>query len=204
MRVRTTEGELVLKRGFIKQNDIKKKISTAAIAGLAAKRNGQSAEELMDATAAHLLQRGYAEFAKRYEPYRRVSSGSGSTFRGRYLGKSGADYEIWFSNGKAGHLEVKSREGARIEISAVDDFQAAQLDRRVSWGQLAFVLVRLSGEWFLVPWALWRCDASGESYSRKSHNLEQLKEIGLSLSEVGGTLSLHAAFESYFNLKPIG
>lgn len=190
-----------MQRGFLKQNITKARPSAAAVAGLAAKRNGQSAEELIDNTAAVLLQRGFAEVCKRYEPYKRVSSGSGSTFRGCYLGKSGADYELWFSNGQAGHLEVKSREATRIEIGAVDDFQTAQLDRRVKWGQLAFVLVRLSGEWFLVPWSLWRCDAKGEAYKRKSHNREQLSEIGLSLSVVAGVLSLEAAFTEYFGLK---
>ena len=168
------------RRGFTKP---KTSMSPAALSGLAAKRNGQSAEEAIDNTAIKLLQENKAEINKRYEPYKRVSSGAGSVFRGVYLGVSGCDYEIWLPDGRAGMLEVKSREGARIEISAVDDRQSSQLQRRMEWGQLAFVVVRLSGDWFLVPWSKW------QRTDRKSHNLKQLQEIGTSLTLVDGCLS---------------
>lgn len=159
--------------------------------GLQAKRNGQSSEEVVDSTARQLLALGIAEINKRYEPYKRVSSSNGSTtFKGVYLGKSGCDYEVFLRDGRAGHMEVKSREGARIELSAVDPLQAAQLTRRVTWGQLAWVLVRLSGEWFIVPWARFIADDQGQPYARKSHNAEQLKQIGFALVEADGVLNL--------------
>lgn len=169
-----------------------KQWSKAAESGLAAKRNGQSAEEVVEKTAEYLAEQGLADLEKRYEPYKRVSRGSGSTFRGVYLGKSGCDYEIWLPDGRAGMLEVKSREGIRIETSAVDSKQAEQLSRRARWRQLAFVLVRLSSNWFLVPWSNWMHP------ERKSHNLEQLGQIGFKLSESNGILNLMEAVQ-YFS-----
>lgn len=175
-------------RSFIKSNT--RKASPASVAGLAAKRNGQAAEDILEHTAARLLHAGLAEINKRYEPYKRVSSGAGSTFRGCYLGKSGCDYEIHLMNGKSGHMEVKSREGERIDISAIDETQTAQLLRRLEWGQLALVLVRLQGSWYLVDFRRWLFDVQGKPYDRKSHNVKQLNEIGVLLDTIGSCLML--------------
>lgn len=169
-----------------------KQWSKAAEAGLAAKRNGQSAEEIVENTAEYLAEQGLADLEKRYEPYKRVSRGSGTTFRGVYLGKSGCDYALWLPDGRAGMIEVKSREGMRVETSAVDSKQAEQLGRRSRWGQLAFVLVRLSSNWFLVPWSNWLHE------DRKSHNLEQLGQVGFKLTESEGILNLMDALK-YFS-----
>lgn len=144
----------------------------------------------MERTAERLLHAGLAEICKRYEPYKRVSSGSGSTFRGTYLGKAGCDYEIHLLNGRSGHLEVKSREGERIELTAVDTTQTAQLKRRLEWGQLALVLVRLANVWVLVPFQRWLWDADGKLLERKSHNLRQLLEIGVQLEVIGPYIML--------------
>lgn len=161
-----------------------------SLAGLSAKRNGQSAEDIVEATSDYYKAQGLAELLKRYEPYKRVSSGSASTFRGVYAGKSGPDYEIWLYNGKGGHLEVKSREADRIPISAIDEEQARMLSLRMAWGQLAYVLVRLRGTWFLVSWYRWRLDENGVVYKRKSHNAIQLEQIGRKIPVINGRLEL--------------
>lgn len=151
---------------------IKTRRSVKSIAGLAAKQNGQDAETLVQLAASAYAQEYLAEVNKRYEPYRRLGGSSGGTFRATYLAKSGCDFELWLPDGRAGHLEMKSRDAERIPKDAIDDTQKAQLHRRLAWGQLALILVRLQGEWFLVSFARWNDGA------RKSHNRAQLLEIG--------------------------
>lgn len=152
-------------------------------AGSLAKANGKSAEEVIETLAAYYLSEGLAELTKRYEPYRRVGNAVGG-FRAVYAGQAGCDYELWLPDGRAGHVEVKSREADRIEKSAIDPFQQAQLQRRIAWGQLAIVLVRLRGEWFYVPFSRWH------EGKRLSHNIGQLYEIGVKLNEDAHFLSL--------------
>ena len=113
--------------------------------------------------------------SKRYEPYRRLGGSAGTTFKAMYLGVSGCDYELWLPDGRAGHMEMKSREAERIPKDAIDQTQKAQLHRRLAWGQLALVLVRLQGAWYLVDFRRWN---DGD---RKSHNRLQLLEIGVAV-----------------------
>lgn len=152
-----------------------KKKTAAQVAGSLAKANGRSAEEEVEEIAALYASDYRCEMSKRYEPYRRVSGGQGGSFRAIYLGKSGCDYELWLEDGRAGHVEVKSREADRVAKDVIDDTQKAQLNRRLAWGQLAIVLVRLRGVWFAVNFSKWH---NGD---RKSHNAEQLEELGVKL-----------------------
>ena len=149
----------------------KKTYSKAGLAGLEAKRNGADAEAQMEMIANVYLNEGTAEICKRYEPYKRVSGGA-KTFKAVYAGKSGCDFEIWLPDGSSGHIEMKSREADRISKDAIDETQAAQLTRRMQWGHIAGVVVRLRGIWYYVEWSRW---FEGD---RKSHNVKQLEEIG--------------------------
>jgi len=159
-------------RRFTKQG---KRYTKAGLSGLSAKLNGADAESAVNMIANLYLQEGSAEICKRYEPYRRVGSG-GKVFKATYTERAGCDFELWLADGRAGHIELKSREADRIPKSAIDDTQSAQLSRRLSYGHLALVLVRLRGVWFLVSWDRWQ---DGE---RKSHNAKQLEEIGVRLA----------------------
>lgn len=152
-----------------------KRMTSKGLAGLEAKRNGADAESQVEQIANIYLNDGTAEICKRYEPYKRVSGGAKS-FKAVYAGKSGCDFELWLPDGRSGHMELKSREADRISKSAIDETQSRQLTRRMQWGHLAFVLVRLRGVWYRVDWARW-----GEG-DRKSHNAKQLEEIGMKLT----------------------
>jgi hypothetical protein len=68
------------------------------------------------------------------------------------LGESGPDYSIWLPSGEGGFIEMKSRKGGRIPLSAVKGLQRTMLDRASRWGQLAFVVVRLDEEWYAIDW----------------------------------------------------
>jgi hypothetical protein len=149
----------------------KKRYSKAGLAGLEAKRNGADAEAQMEMIANVYMNEGTAEICKRYEPYKRVSGGA-KTFKAVYAGKSGCDFEIWLPDGRSGHIEMKSREADRITKDAIDDTQSAQLTRRMQWGHIAGVVIRLKGIWYYVDWSRW---FEGD---RKSHNVKQLGEIG--------------------------
>lgn len=148
-----------------------KKYTQAGLAGLSANRNGADAESQVEMIANVYLNEGRAEICKRYEPYKRVSGGAKS-FKAVYAGKSGCDFELWLPDGRSGHMELKSREADRIPKNAIDETQTRQLTRRLAWGHLAFVIVRLRGVWYRVPWARW------DEGDRKSHNVKQLGEIG--------------------------
>lgn len=148
-----------------------KKYTQAGLAGLSANRNGADAESQIEMISNVYLNEGKAEICKRYEPYRRVSGGAKS-FKAVYAGKSGCDFELWLPDGRSGHMELKSREADRIPKSAIDETQSRQLERRQAWGHLAFVIVRLRGVWYRVPWSRW------QEGDRKSHNAAQLAEIG--------------------------
>lgn len=160
----------------------KSKRSLKSLQGLSAKRNGADAETQVELISQQYARDGVAEVSKRYEPYKRLSGGSPSgVFKAAYTGQSGCDFELWLRDGRAGHLEMKSREAERISKEALNNDQQAQLQRRLDWGQLALVLVRLKGEWVLVPYARWH------EGTRKTHNMEQLLKIGVAVP-LRGTL----------------
>lgn len=118
-----------------------------------AQRTGVDAEQLVESMASEYLT---AQVRKRYEPYRRIGGvGKGGVFKAVNTGSSGPDFEVWLSNGRAGLIEVKSRKGTRVPLSAVGESQALALRRCVEWGHLAFVLVRLDHEWFLIHYSAW-------------------------------------------------
>ena len=147
------------------------------LAGLRAKRNGAIAEQVLSDTAKAVP----ALIYKRYEPYKRVSKGGGKTFRAVYTEKSGCDYSIFLPDGRAGMIEVKSRQ-TRINKSAIDETQHHQLLDLLSMGHLAYVLIFIEGEWVLVNYYKF---ISGP---RKSYTLAQLLEIGVPLTVENGIL----------------
>lgn len=121
-----------------------------------AQRTGVDAERLVEERASGYLREKQCYVRKRYEPYRRIGkAGANNAFKAVPIGASGPDFEIWLPDGRAGLIEVKSRKGSRISLSAVGDTQALALRRMAEWGHLALVLVRLDGEWFLVSYVAW-------------------------------------------------
>ena len=159
-----------------------KKRTGKSLSGYKSKKNGQSAEDQVEQSAIHYRKTGEAEILKRYEPYKRVGGGAGGMFKAVYTGKSGCDYSIYLPDGRAGMIEVKSREADRVYISIIDELQRAQLERLYKWNQLALILVRVRGEWYLVSYFNWYFNKNGEPYSRKSHSIKQLSEIGMRLT----------------------
>lgn len=121
-----------------------------------AQRTGADAERLVEEQGAVYLRDQRCFLRKRYEPYRRVGRAShNGVFKAINTGASGPDFEIWLADGRAGLIEVKSRKGSRMPLGAVGDTQALALRRMAQWGHLAFVLVRLDLEWFLISFEAW-------------------------------------------------
>lgn len=144
-----------------------------------AQRSGANAENLVEQVATHYEARLLARVRKRYEPYKRVGgAGRNGMFKAVNIGSSGPDFEVWLSDGRAGLMEVKSRKGKRIPLSAVGDAQACDLTRMSYWGHLSLVLVRLENRWYLVDYRAWT------HVSKRSLNACDLKEQGV---EVGLT-----------------
>lgn len=148
------------RRGYNRQQNKQRALSEAEYkrqqASSEAQRTGADAEKLVEEQSAQYLREGRAFVRKRYEPYKRLGrANANNVFRAVPIGASGPDFEIWLSDGRAGLLEVKSRKGTRVSLSAVGDVQALTLRRMSEWGHLAFVLVRLDMEWFLVSYEAW-------------------------------------------------
>ena len=159
-----------------------KSYTTRGLAGLKSKRAGQDAETLLEAQGDIYAAENRARIWKRHEPYKRLGGSklNGGAFRAVYTGRAGCDYQIMLPGGRGGLLELKSRSGDRIRIDAIDDVQRQELALASGWGHLALIVVRLSGEWFLISYENW------EHAHRKSHSKKQLLEIGHPVALVGG------------------
>jgi len=121
-----------------------------------AQKSGANAEYMVEQRAVIYEARMIAKIRKRYEPYRRLGgAGKNGMFKAVNIGASGADFEIWLEDGRAGYMEVKSRKIKRVQLGAVGDAQAIELTRLSHWGHLALVLVRLVDEWFLIDYRAW-------------------------------------------------
>jgi hypothetical protein len=148
------------RRGHYKQQTKQRVLSEAEYrrqqGNREAQRTGADAERLVEEQGTEYLRSGACFLRKRYEPYRRIGrAGPNNAFRAVPIGASGPDFEIWLPDGRAGLIEVKSRKGTRVALSAVGDVQALTLRRMAEWGHLSFVLVRLNLEWFLVSFEAW-------------------------------------------------
>lgn len=124
--------------------------------GYKSKMNGRAAEELLLNTDVEGL------IYKRYEPYRRLTGGK--IFKAQATEKAGCDYSI-FTAYNAGMIEVKSRDADRIPVSALDETQHAQLDALAELGRISLVLVRLRGQWYCVPYPVFKTPMKGKSWS---------------------------------------
>ena len=138
------------------------------LAGLRAKRNGQRGELIMEQTAKFVQD---ALIYKRYEPYKRISKSAGKSFRAVYTEKSGCDYSVFLRDGRAGMIEVKSRQ-SRINKSAIDETQHHQLLDLKALGHFAYVLIFIEGNWVLIDYHTFL------DTDQRSYTFEQLLSIG--------------------------
>lgn len=155
----------------------------ARVAGKKAQRSGRSAEEELLQTDADAL------IYKRYEPYKRLNGGT--IFKAQALEKSGCDYSI-FTPHNAGMIEVKSREADRLALSALDDKQHEQLTQLAEWGRISLVLARLRGDWYCIPYLLFRAPPKG----KKSWNREELAPYAVSVRD--GLLTLQSHLDKHY------
>lgn len=130
-------------------------LTAAQKRGYKSKINGRKAEEFLLNTDIEGL------VYKRYEPYRRLTGGK--IFKAQATEKSGCDYSV-FTPFASGMIEVKSREADRIALSALDDTQHAQLEQLSTMGCIALVLVRLRGQWYCIPYPIFKVPAKGKSW----------------------------------------
>lgn len=140
-----------------------------------AQRSGANAEYLVEQMGLEYESQSLARIRKRHEPYKRVGGVKNGMFKAVNTGASGPDFEVWLSDGRAGLLEVKSRKGKRIPLSAIGGAQAHDLKQMLEWGHLALVLVRLEGEWYLLSFSAWTHE------TKRSLNAGDLVEQGVHL-----------------------
>ena len=134
--------------------------------GRKAQKDGMYCELAIEKLSDEYLEKGYGFIKKRYEPFTRVGKPlSGFRFIGVHLGVSGADFELFFSNGKSGLLELKKRTGSNIPFDALNEMQHKELKIMLDWGFLSYVLVYLLsssedeiGTWYLIPYSQFRHD----------------------------------------------
>ncbi len=150
--------------------------------GWRAKKAGDSAESQVMISAQYYFEKSLAEVKKRPEPYRRIGAAkSNGQFVAVPIAKSGPDFDICMPNGKSGLIEVKSRRGKRIPISAVGDAQISALLRRIQWQGYGTILVMLwdFGQptiWWSIDARRWQ-EASNKGY--KSLRAQELDILGV-------------------------
>jgi len=150
-------------------------LTAAQKRGYKSKVNGREAEEILLCTDIDGM------IFKRFEPYRRLTGGK--IFKAQATEKAGCDYAV-FTPHNAGMIEVKSREADRVAVSVLDETQQAQLEQLSQMGRIALVLVRLRGEWYCVPYPVFKTPPKGKSWSKV-----QLADYAVTSSD--GVLSLN-------------
>lgn len=155
--------------------------------GKKAQRSGKLAEQELLATDVPYL------IYKRYEPYKRLNGGT--IFKAQSLEKAGCDYSI-FTPHNAGMIEVKSRDSDRLALSALDVKQHEQLAQLSEWGRIALVLARLSGNWYCIPYSIFKEPPRG----KKSWNVTELEPYALEQRD--GKLLLLAHLDRHYPPPP--
>jgi hypothetical protein len=160
-----------------KANRKRSGLTPAQKRGYKSKMNGREAEELLLNTDIQGL------IYKRYEPYKRLTGGK--IFKAQATDKAGCDYSV-FTASNAGMIEVKSREASRLAVSILDETQQAQLEQLASMNRIALVLARLQGQWYCIPYPIFKAPPKGKK-SWSSSDLEpyavQVKNGVLQLNE---------------------
>ena len=151
--------------------------------GYKSKMNGREAEELLLNTDIQGL------IYKRYEPYRRLTGGK--IFKAQATEKAGCDYSV-FTASNAGMIEVKSREADRLALSVLDETQHAQLDQLSSMNRIALVLARLRGQWYCIPYPIFKAPKKG----KKSWSLSDLEPYTVQVKN--GVLQLNEHLIRYY------
>jgi len=144
--------------------------------GRKARNAGESAEaQVLAITAAAFADR--ARLRKRPTPTKRLPSKAPGLKPGQFIAcferKSGPDIDVHLVGRPGGLLEIKSTEEPSIALDAVQPDQAAELQAFADLGLLALVLVRVRGQWWLVPWTAWRSPSG-----RKSLGPAELDQVG--------------------------
>ena len=157
--------------------------------GWKAKRSGESTEEMVMQVGRVYLQYDRAELRKRPEPYRRIGAARpNGQFTAAPLSKSGPDFDVCLPDGRAGLIEVKSRKGHRIPLSAVGDVQYQALARRVAWKGFGMILVMLwkegqSSRWWAIDCRRWN---AAKEHGYKSLADKDLDLLGVQCSLLAG------------------
>lgn len=170
-----------------------------SLRGRKAQKDGMQCELAIEKLSTEYLEKGYGFIKKRYEPFTRVGKPlSGYRFIGVHLGVSGADFELFFSNGKSGLLELKKRTGNSITFDSLNEMQHRELQTMVDWGFLSFVLVYLlssgtdeNGTWYLIPYAQFN------HQKKKSLNCSELEPF---MVPCDPTTKLPLLYEKIFNV----
>lgn len=151
------------------------------IAGRKAYRRGKGLEDKIERIAEiYKSNKSDVELIRNYDAMQKSKRGAFT------VGKSSCDYSIFSSKG-CGMIEAKARGGKSIRKDAVSQHQTEQLLRLKRMNCIALVCVQLecdnpNSPIFLVDIDDW---LKGE---KKSHNLNNLKEIGYECDKVLGSL----------------
>ena len=160
----------------------KKESAKRRVGGWRAKKVGESAEETIIQVGKTYLSQNLAEVRKRPEPYRRIGAAkSNGQFTAAPLCKSGPDLDLALPDGRCGLLEIKSRKGHRMPLSAVGQVQNDALKRRIEWNGFGIILVMLWKEgvtpkWWAIDWRRWN---QAKVHGYKSLSIDDLDQVAI-------------------------
>ena len=117
------------------------------------------------------------------EPMRVIGRGQKGQFMAIFEKKAQPDFKGTLSGGRAVCFEAKSKEGDRVNQTAVTQEQKEALNDHADLGAMTFVLLCMNGmDYYRVPWRIWR--NMKRHYGRMYMTLEELEPCLLYTSEL--------------------
>ena len=138
------------------------------------KKKGQVFETLIMAACRQYRVERLAYIDKTPEPMRVIGRGQKGQFTAIFEKKAQPDFKGTLSGGQAVCFEAKSKEGDRVNQTAVTQEQKEALNDHADLGAVTFVLLCMNRmDYYRVPWRIWR--NMKRHYGRMYMTLEELE-----------------------------
>lgn len=142
--------------------------------GYTSKKKGQAFEAIIAAACRAYRAERRAYIDKTPEPMRVIGRGQKGQFMAIFEKKAQPDFKGTLSGGRAVCFEAKSKEGDRVNQTAVTQEQKEALNDHADLGAMTFVLLCMNGmDYYRVPWRIWR--NMKRHYGRMYMTLEELE-----------------------------
>lgn len=143
--------------------------------GYASKKKGQEFEAIIEAACRQYRVNRIAYIEKTPEPMRPIGGSKNGTFPAVFEKKAQPDFKGTLRGGRSVCFEAKSREGDRVNRTALTKEQMESLQDHTQLGAETFVLLCMNRmDYYRVPWVKWQ--NMKMFYNRLYMTLEELEQ----------------------------